>query len=179
MIGTAENYADALFELARSESLEDQLLPQLTGAERLFAQNPDYYRLLDAANVPLSERLSALDEAFSGRVHTYLLSFLKLLCERGRIRDLPACERRFRKRYNAEHGIIEATAVTAIPLRPELQKKLSDRLAGLTGKQVDLRNRVDPSVLGGIRLEYEGRELDGTVRQRLDGISKTLSETVL
>ena len=40
-------------------------------------------------------------------------------------------------------------------------------------------NRVDPSVLGGVRLEFAGRELDGTLRQRLSGIEKTLSETVL
>ena len=179
MTQTAKNYADALYELAQSEGLEEALLPELSGVEELISRNPDYVRLLCAANVPKAERLSALDEAFSGRVHTYLLSFLKLLCERGHIRALPDCERRYRSRFNADHGILEATAVTAAPLRPELREKLTLRLADLTGKRVDLRNRVDPSVLGGIRLEYEGKSLDGTVRQRLDGISKTLSETVL
>ena len=117
MTQTAKNYADALYELAQSEGLEEKLLPELSGVGQLFAQNPDYIRLLCAANVPKAERLSALDEAFSGRVHTYLLSFLKLLCERGHIRALPDCERRYRSRFNADHGILEATAVTASPLR--------------------------------------------------------------
>ena len=89
--------------------------------------------------------------------------------------------RRIRRMASGGAGLVwaEATAVTAAPLRPELRKKLTLRLADLTGKRVDLQNRVDPSVLGGLRLEYEGKSLDGTVRQRLDGISKTLSETVL
>ena len=57
--------------------------------------------------------------------------------------------------------------------------RLQDRLCRLTGKQVDLQNRVDPTVLGGIRLQYEEHELDGTVRQRLRAVEKTLSETVI
>ena len=179
MTQIAKNYADALYELAVDEGLADQLLPQLDGVAGLVAGNEEYVRLLSAPNVPKPERLRALDEAFSGRVHTYLLSFLKLLCERGHIRELKACAARYRGRYNADHGILEATAVTAVPLRADLQKKLAGRLGELTGKRVDLQNRVDPSVLGGIRLEYEGTELDGTVRQRLDGLKKTLSDTVL
>ena len=69
--------------------------------------------------------------------------------------------------------------MTAVPLRPEQIEKLRVRLSELTGKQVGMENRVDPSVLGGVRLEYEATELDGTVRQKLDGISRTLSDTIL
>ncbi len=176
---TAKNYADALYDLARDEGLAEEILPQITGAAGLLGENEAYIRLLSAPNVPKPERLQALDEAFRGRVHTYVLSFLKLLCERGHIRELRACAKRYRSRYNEDHGILEATAVTAVPLRPELREKLSGRLSELTGKKVDLRTRIDPSLLGGIRLEYDGIELDGTLRQRLEGIRKTLSETVL
>ena len=179
MTQTAKNYADALYDLARDEALAEEILPQITGAAELLGENEAYVRLLSAPNIPKPERVAALDQAFSGRVHTYVLSFLKLLCERGHIRELPACAGRFRGRYNEDHGILEATAVTAFPLRPELREKLARRLGELTGKQVDLRTRTDPTLLGGVRLEYDGNELDGTLRQRLDGIKKTLSETVL
>ena len=179
MTQTAKNYADALYDLARDEGLAEEILPQITGAADLLGENEAYIRLLSAPNIPKPERLEALDQAFSGRVHSYVLSFLKLLCERGHIRQLRACAQRYRGRFNEDRGVLEAVAVTAVPLRPDLQEKLARRLSELTGKQVDLRTRTDPSVLGGIRLEYEGIELDGTLRQRLDGIKKTLSETVL
>lgn len=179
MTQTAKNYADALYELARDAGLDERVMQELTGVNALFAANPDYVRLLSASNVRREEQLAALDEAFSGRVHTYVCSFLKLLCERHHIRELPNCARRFRQRFNADHGILEASAVTARPLTDAQREKLTARLAGLTGKRVDLENRVDPTVLGGIRLEYEGMELDGTVRARLDGLKKTLSDTVL
>lgn len=179
MTQTAKNYGDAIYELARDEACSEQILHELKGVAELFAQNPDYLRLLSASNLPVGERLQNLDEAFSGRVHRYLLYFLKLLVERGHINELRYCLRRFRSRYCDDHGILEAVAVTAVPLRAELLEKLSHQLSDRTGKKVELRNRVDSSVLGGVRLEYDGQSLDGTLRRRLEGIEKTLSDTVL
>ena len=88
MTRIAKNYADALYELARDEALDEQIYGQLRGIRELLEAEPEYVRLLSAPNLPKPERLAALDEAFSGRVHPYLLSFLKLLCERGHIREL-------------------------------------------------------------------------------------------
>lgn len=179
MTQIAKNYADALYELARDEGLDEQIYAQLRELQALMEENPDYVRLLSAPNLPKPERLAALDEAFSGRVHPYLLHFLKLLCERGHIRELKDCAIQYRRRRNADLGILDAVAITAVPLRAELREKLRARLQALTGKQIELQYRVDPGVLGGIRLEYDGKALDGTVRSRLAGIEKTLSETVI
>jgi F-type H+-transporting ATPase subunit delta len=175
----AKNYADALFEVAYEEEIDDLLLNQFSDVRRLFDENPDYVKLLYAPNIAKAERTALLDEAFSGRIHPYLLNFLKLLCENGYMYDYGYCETRYRTYYNTIHGIIAGVAITAVPLKPEQMEKLRARLYQISGKTVDLINRVDPSVLGGIRLEYEGVELDGTVRQRLDGIEKTLLDAVL
>lgn len=175
----AKNYADALFEVAYEEEIDDLLLNQFSDVRRLFDENPDYVKLLYAPNIAKAERTALLDEAFSGHIHPYLLNFLKLLCENGYMYDYGYCETRYRTYYNTIHGIIAGVAITAVPLKPEQMEKLRARLYQISGKTVDLINRVDPSVLGGIRLEYEGVELDGTVRQRLDGIEKTLLDAVL
>lgn len=179
MTQTAKNYADALYDLAWDEQLSEELLPQLRGIRDLLRENPDYVRLLSAANLPLEERLGVLDEALKGRVHPYVLNFMKILLERGHLGSFRDCFTRYRARYAQDHGILEATAVTARPLSLPMLDKLSKRLSELTGQKIELDNRVDPSVLGGVRLEYSGRQLDGTLRQRLAGIEKTLSETVL
>lgn len=175
----AKNYADALFEVAYEEETDGLILDQFSEVRELFDANPDYVKLLYAPNIARAERAALLDEAFSGRIHPYLLSFLKLLCENGYIYDYGYCETRYRTYYNTIHGIIAGVAITAVPLKPEQMEKLRARLCQISGKSVDLVNRVDPSVLGGIRLEYEGVEMDGTLRQRLDGLEKTLMDTVL
>lgn len=179
MNDTAVNFANALYELARDENLLEEVREQLLQVDALYRENPAFVRLLCAPNLPKAERLAALDEAFSGRVHPYVLSFLKLLCERGRSRDLPDCTARFRARWNEDHGVLQATVVTAVKLSASLSSRLQQRISALTGKQVDLTERIDPTVLGGVRLEFDGVQLDGTLRSRLNGIEKTLSETVL
>ena len=83
MNDTAVNFANALYELARDENLLEEVREQLLQVDALYRENPAFVRLLCAPNLPNAERLAALDEAFSGRVHPYVLSFLKLLCERG------------------------------------------------------------------------------------------------
>ena len=179
MNGNAKNYADALFALAHDEGIDELIRTQLSEVCWLFDENPDYIKLLSAPNIPKEERVAALDEAFSGRVHPWLLNWLKLLCERGYIYAYRDCARSYQVSFNAAHGILAVKVIAAVLLRVEQMEKLRKRLCELTGKRVELEGRMDPSVLGGIRLQYEDVELDGTVRQRLEGLKKTLSDTVL
>ena len=60
-----------------------------------------------------------------------------------------------------------------------LVDKLAEKLNMITGKQIELHNRIDPSCLGGVRLDYDGQRLDDTVSHRLDAIRNVLNKTVL
>ena len=70
-------------------------------------------------------------------------------------------------------------AVTKLPLSDELRRKLTEKLSGVTGKTIELECRVDPECLGGIRLDMGGKQLDGTVRYKLEEIRSILKNTVL
>lgn len=179
MTQTARTYGAALYELARDEGLSDDVFAQLQMTAGLLRENPDYMRLLSLPSVPKGERCAVLDESFGGRVHEYLLSFLKVLVERGAIGELYGCEETFRRRYYEDHGILEVTASAAAPLPDGQKEKLERRLAEKTGKDIRLTVRVDPEVLGGLRLELAGKRLDGTVRRRLEEIASRLRETTL
>ena len=157
-------YGGALHELAAEEGLEAQMLEELEQVEQLFAAWPDYEKLLALPSVPKAQRCQALDEALRGRIQPYLLNFLKILTERAR--------------YNAAHGILEATAVAAVPLSEAQKTALTEKLNRLTGKTVQLAVKVDPACLGGVRLEMGGAEFDGTVQARLDALRRSLAATV-
>ena len=174
MTGLAVHYGDALFELAAAEGCDGEILDQMGQMAGLFAQNPGYARLLDAPTLRREERCALVDQAFGGQVHPYLLNTLKLMAERALTAGFSGAEAQYRRSYQKAHGILEMRAVTAVPMSEAMQKKLCDRLAELTGKQIQLSCSVDPALLGGIRLESEGRELDGTVRGRLDALRRSL-----
>ena len=178
MTETAKMYGGSLYDLAAEEGLETRILGELDEVQRLLKQNPDYLRLLSTPSIPKKERCGLLDEALRGQVHLYVLNFLKILCEKGTLRELSGCARAYRIRYNQAHGILEATAVSAVPLT-EQRAALHAKLESLTGKTIDLKTKVDAKVLGGIRLDIEGTELDGTVQNRLASLRRDIAAVTL
>lgn len=179
MTQAANTYAQALYALAKDENLDKQILNEMDVLNQAFDREAGFLRLLAAPNLPKAERCAILDESFRGKVHIYLLNFLKILTERGYIRHFGDCCKAFREHYNADHGILPVQAVTAVALTAEQADRLAQKLTRLTGKTIELTNRVDPAVLGGVRLDYDGKRVDGTVQSRLDSVRNLLKNTVL
>lgn len=179
MTQIAQMYAQALYDLARQEQLTEEIASQLRTLEQGIAAEPQFLRLLSAPNVSKQERCSVLDQSFRDKVHPYVLNFFKLLTEKGYARHFPDCCKGFARLYNDEHGILPVTAVTAVALTREQSLRLEQKLQELTGKQILLQNRLNPGCLGGIRLVYDGKQVDGTVSSRLEAVGKLLKNTVL
>ena len=179
MTQTGINYAHALYDLAAQENLTAGILEQLQVLNAAFSAEPTFLQLLAAPNVPKWERCMVVDGSFRGRVHPYVLNVLKLLTERGCARCFPNCCKAYEARYNLDNGILPVWAVTAVPLLPDQSARLAQKLRTLTGKTVRLYNRVDPACLGGLRLTWDGKQVDGTVKSRLDAIGNLLKSTVL
>jgi F-type H+-transporting ATPase subunit delta len=176
MTQTAKIYGGALYDLAAEESRTEQILEEMTTLAAAFQGEPEFMYLLATPSLSKSERCGILDECFRGKVDGYLLNFLKILCENGTIRQFPGCLQEFKRRYNEENGILEVCAVTAVPMNEALSEKLCARLAAVTGKKIALTRRVDAACLGGVRLEMEGEQMDGTVKGRLAGLSRIISD---
>ena len=175
MTETARMYGGSLYDLAAEEGLEKRILEELDQVSALLKDDPAYLHLLSIPSIPKKERCGLLDEALRGQIHPYVLNFLKILCEKGTLRELPGCARAYRVRYNQAHGILEAVAVSAVPMTAQQTARLHEKLEAVTGKQIDLKTKVDPSVLGGIRLDIEGTELDGTVKNRLASLRTSIA----
>lgn len=179
MSSVATVYAQALYGLAKDEGLDASVLQQMAALDEGFRTEPDYIRLLCAANLSKTERCKILDEGFRGKVEPCLLNFMKILTEKGYARHFADCCKAYREYYNDDNGIMSVTAVSAVTLSQEQKDKLSEKLSRITGKKIELTNRVDPEVLGGIRLDYDGKRVDGTVKNRLDSVRNLLKNTVI
>ena len=172
-------YGLALYDLAQSEGLSEQILQELDAMRQGFAAEPEFLKLLSTPALSKQERCMILDESFWGKVQPYLLNFLKILTEKGYIRHFFHCCDAYRDQYNRDHGILPVTAVTAVPLTEDQQKRLASKLETITGKTVELHSRIDPTCLGGVRLDYDGKRVDDTVAHRLDAVRGLLKNTVL
>lgn len=179
MTQIAATYAQALYDLAKDENLTEAILTQLQALQEGFSAEPDFLRLLSTPGLSKEERCGIVDASFREKVHTYVLSFIKILVEKGYVRHFADCCKAYKTLYDADHGILPVLAVTAVALNDTQKQKLTTKLETITGKTVELENRVDASVLGGVRLDYDGKRVDGTVQNRLDTIAGLLKNTVL
>ena len=179
MTQTARIYGDSLYVLAAEEQLTDAMMQQMPEIRKMFRENPDYLKLLGEPSIPKQERIGLIETAFGGQAEQYLVNFLKLLCERNILMEFAGCCEEFTRRYNADHGIAEAVVTSAVALNAEQMAALKEKLEKISGKQVSLIQKTDASVLAGLRVELEGKQLDGTVQSRLSGISQRMKETVM
>ena len=176
---TEHVYAQALYDLTAEEHCAETVMQQLKALAEGFRAEPDFVRLLSAPNLSKEERCHIVDDSFRGKIHPYVLNFLKILTQKGYMRHFEDCCKAYRQIYNLDHGILEVCAVTAVPLNEQQTEKLKQKLGTVTGKTIDLANRVDQSCLGGVRLDYDGKRVDDTVAHRLASIGAMLNNTVL
>ena len=172
-------YGTSLYQLAQEENLTGEIGKQLAVLQESFRQEPDFAKLLSSPNLSKAERCQILDDSFRGKVHPYILNFLKILTEKNYIRHFSSCCDAYTELYNQDNGILVVTAVTAVNLSQQQKDKLTQKLNQITGKQISLQCRIDPKVYGGVRLDYDGKRLDDTVSHRLDAIRDLLEKTVL
>ena len=172
-------YGKSLFDLAQEEGKVQEYMADLAIIRQEVAAEPQFLTLLASHAVPKQERLQVLDTCFGGKVEQYILNFMKILCQNNSINELTDCIRRFELLYHEAFGILEVKAVSAVEISPALREKLEQKLSQITGKTLSVQYATDPTVLGGVRLEMGGTELDGSIRRKLDEIAKHLAELTI
>ena len=179
MTEISASYAQALYSLANEEGLTEALLKQLQCLQTVFCEEPKFLQLLAQPGISKQERCQILDDCLRDKAHPYVVNFLKILTEKGYVRHFGDCVKAYQAQYNAEHNILTVYALTAIALCEEQIERLRSKLEQTTGKNVELINQTDPSCLGGVRLDFDGKRVDGTVKNRLDNLRSQLNNMVL
>lgn len=173
MVQTEREYAEALFMLAEESGKTDEYFSMLSDIRTLMCENPDYVEFLASPAIPLSERCAALDEAF-GNMPEYILSFLKILCENSRIRSVCECVDEFEKLVMATSGQVFATVISAVELSEEQKTALCKKLEKVSGKKISAEYSVDKSLIGGLKIEFDGKTYDGSVKQHLSEVKDVI-----
>ena len=122
-------YGKSLYDLAKEEHLEKEILEEMSCVKTLLEENPEYYSLLAEPSIPKKERLSLLDQAFATELQPYLLNFLKLLLEKGLVRGFKESYKTYKALYQEDQGIAEALVTSAVPLQEEQKVGFNRKVA--------------------------------------------------
>ncbi len=176
MTQTNKEYATALFSLATENNSVDQYEKSLIEIGNIFKENPDYIKVLESPAIPLSERISFIDEAF-GTVYTeYLVSFIKVLCENGHITEICSCIEAFCDLVRIYKNRTIATVYYVEPLTQEQKIALIEKLQKISGKVIEPEFIKDESLIGGIKVQIDDKIIDGSIRNRLNRAKGVISE---
>lgn len=170
----AMEYAKALFELASEENIAEEIGSQLKCVSGIFAENPDYPKLLSLKSIDAQERRAMLTEAFHD-MHPYLINFLKILIDRNAVYSFSECAQAYRELYNAAFHVTQASVASAAPLSDEQLESLRRKLEELSGGKVELQLRTDPELIGGICVDMNGRRYDNSIRTRMETLRRSLA----
>lgn len=173
---SSSEYAMALFSLAEESREEKVYLDALEMLNAEISAQPDYLDYLSCPTVPKSERVAAVESAFGENVPPYVLSFLQILTEKNEAILLPACVVCYRELYNQKMGILPARVLSARALTESEKSSLRRALERKTKKQVVLTCECDPTLLGGLVVEIDGKRLDSSLRHRLNIVKGVMQE---
>ena len=175
-IGAARKYAGALFQVAAAQNALDRASADLREVTQVTFANPELLVLMRQPRIQSERKKEIVQRLFSGLGNDLIFDFLQLLVDKHRFTLVEAIQREFARMLDEHRRILPAEAVTAMPLEADQQERLRQRLSEITGFDVQLTTRVDPDLLGGLRIRMKGQLIDGSVATQLRHIREQFKQ---
>jgi F-type H+-transporting ATPase subunit delta len=174
MADRIETYADALFNIASAEGKIDEVQDELFRFGRALEGSDALKNTLTDDMVPAAKRQAVVEDLLGGKASSVTTQLISFVVGSGRGRDLPAIINKLVDRAAANKQRTVAEVRTAIALSEDQKVRLAAALSNATGKAVELKVLIDPTVLGGVVAQVGDQIIDGSVRTRLDQLTAQL-----
>lgn len=175
--GVAGRYATALFDLALEEKALDKVRSDLERFEEMVAGSPDLSRLVRSPVFGAEEQARALAPVLKlAKIDGISANFIKLVASNRRLFAIRDIIRAFRAMVARHKGEVAASVTVAEPLSDTHLAALKGALNSVTGKEVDLKVEVDPSIIGGLVVKLGSRMVDSSLRTKLNSIKTAMKE---
>ena len=176
-IGIAQRYTTAVFELAAETKKLDGLEKDITALETAIADSDDLQALLVS---PIYSREAEADAmatlADKMKLSPMMSNTLKLLAQKRRLFVLPQVLAQLRQRIADEKGLVTAEVTTAKALTKAQSEKLAKTLKAQVGKDVDIVETVDETLIGGLIVKMGSQMVDTSVRSKLSALQTNMKE---
>jgi len=175
--GVAERYAASLFDLAVEADAIDRVAEDLAAFERMIAESSDLKRLVESPAFSADEQYRAVSALCAKAGISGLVgNFLKVVARNRRLFALPGMVRAYREMVARHRGETRAEVTSAHALTATQEKELKAALKDVTGKDVVIDVKVDPSLLGGLIVKIGSRQIDTSLRTKLSTLKLALKE---
>lgn len=170
----AKRYALALFQLAKEKKLLNKMEEELRVVKKVVSENKGLNAVLKSPKLSKEEKKNLIIEAFAS-MNPYVINTIVILVERHRQDQIAEVANEFIQLANDERGVAEATVTSIRPLTEEESEALSTKFAAKIGKKsLEIENKVDSNLLGGLKVRIGNRIFDGSLQGKLERLERQL-----
>lgn len=173
----AQRYAEALFDLARDESVVEKVEADLDALARAHHESTDLRLLIQSPAFSGADKLTGVAAILEkAGANPLTVNFGKLLATNGRLSLLGAIIKRFKAIAADARGEVSAEVISAHPLSDEQTNELTTQLRASIGKDIALQTRTDPDLLGGLIVKIGSKMIDSSLKTKLARLRARLKE---
>jgi len=172
--GKVEAYATAILEVARASGHLVGVEDDLFRFARTFEGSDELRLALTDPQLPVERRVAVIDQLMGGKALHTSTALVSMAVGAGQAAELPAIVERFVELAASERDHEVAEVRSAIALDESQMQRLAEALGRATGKTVEVKVIIDPTVLGGLVARVGDTVIDGTVRHRIDEMKEQL-----
>ena len=170
----AIRYAKAVYEIAHDENSVNEVFNDMSLVKKLNGSSTDFKTLLSNSQINSRDKKNAILSLIDN--HNLLtIKLLDLLIFNKRVSIVGDIATSFIQLYNEHNNIKEALVITASPINKELESEILSKINIPDAKAINLNNIVDPSIIGGFIIRYDGKEYNSSVKQNLNNLKKELT----
>ena len=170
----ARRYAEALLDIATQERAVPAYRQSLETLDRSFGR--EVLRALRDARVPIEQRRVAIEAAAKGEPRA-IRAVLEILLRRDRLALLPDIARLFGELVDRREGIVKARITTPVEVGASQQNEMVRRLERVSGKKVRATFAVDPTLIGGAKVQVGDRLIDASLRTQLSALAEKMASS--
>jgi F-type H+-transporting ATPase subunit delta len=167
-------YAEALFRVVQAEGELDRVEDELFRFGKMLETNHELKQVLSDRSIDRAARIKVLEDLLRDKASEHTIGLLAFVVEQGRGRQLPQILEELSELVAEARNSVVAEVRSAVPLDGKQQKELTKALEKATGKKVELKVIIDPSVMGGVVAKVGDTVIDGTVKRRLEQLKESV-----
>lgn len=171
----AYRYAKSLMELSIEKGLLEEVHNDMKLFQQVASESGDFVLLLKNPIINNAKKLAILEKVFSGKVNDITMEFFKVITRKNRERVLPTIAKEFHVQYNTHKGVAFASIATTFALDEDLRNRFKEIVKEVSGKEVELEEKVDEDLLGGFVLKIGDRQIDESLSTKLLRLKKEFS----
>ena len=167
-------YGQALFDAANEQGKINEIMEEYKAVSEVFKNNPQLKRLFLIPTVSALMKREVAKNVFEGRISKELLNYIYVLIDKRRVGAFDDIRRHYDKLVRENDGMIKGLIYSALPMDEDRIEAFEEKIGATLEKKVSLANRIDKSLIGGVRIYIDGKLYDASVKTRLENIRQRI-----